>query len=120
MHELGTVVYIIDTVDKLAVENHLTKIGSVTLEVGEVSGIIPSYLTGFIYSSLVDSYCREQEASVNPKRQRRRDFGHAAVYKLKFTSKNLLLYCPTGGMLYVTMEHKYCAIAKCNVSKKFL
>ena len=42
MHELGTVVYIIDTVDKLAVENHLTKIGSVTLEVGEVSGIIPS------------------------------------------------------------------------------
>ena len=45
MHELGTVVYIIDTVDKLAVENHLTKIGSVTLEVGEVSGIIPYYLT---------------------------------------------------------------------------
>lgn len=47
MHELGTVVYIIDTVDKLAVENHLTKIGSVTLEVGEVSGIIPSYLSDF-------------------------------------------------------------------------
>ena len=44
MHELGTVVYIIDTVDKLAVENHLTKIGSVTLEVGEVSGIIPEYI----------------------------------------------------------------------------
>ncbi len=27
-----------------------------------LSGIIPSYLTGFIYSSLVDSYCSEQEA----------------------------------------------------------
>ncbi len=27
-----------------------------------LSGIVPSYLTGFIYSSLVDSYCSEQEA----------------------------------------------------------
>ncbi len=27
-----------------------------------LEGIIPSYLTGFIYSSLVDSYCSEQEA----------------------------------------------------------
>lgn len=27
-----------------------------------LNGIIPSYLTGFIYSSLVDSYCSEQEA----------------------------------------------------------
>jgi len=27
-----------------------------------LSGIIPSYLTGFIYSSLVDSYCSEQQA----------------------------------------------------------
>lgn len=27
-----------------------------------LSGIIPSYLTGYIYSSLVDSYCSEQQA----------------------------------------------------------
>ncbi len=27
-----------------------------------LAGIIPSYLTGFIYSSLVDSYCSEQQA----------------------------------------------------------
>ena len=27
-----------------------------------LEGIIPSYLTGFIYSCLVDSYCSEQEA----------------------------------------------------------
>ena len=45
MHELGTINYVIDTVEKLAVENELTKVGSVTLEVGEVSGIIPMYLT---------------------------------------------------------------------------
>ncbi|MBR0303882.1 MAG: ATP synthase F1 subunit gamma [Clostridia bacterium] len=30
-----------------------------------LSGIIPSYLTGFIYGCLVDSYCAEQQARMN-------------------------------------------------------
>ena len=47
MHELGTIYYVIDTVEKLMVENDLKEVGSITLEVGEVSGIIPMYLTEF-------------------------------------------------------------------------
>jgi hydrogenase nickel incorporation protein HypA/HybF len=47
MHELGTIYYVIDTVEKLAQENKLEKVASITLEVGEVSGIIPEYLTDF-------------------------------------------------------------------------
>ena len=47
MHELGTIYYVIDTVEKLMVENDLKKVGSITLEVGEVSGIIPMYLQEF-------------------------------------------------------------------------
>ena len=47
MHELSTIYYVIETVEKLMVENDLRKVGSITLEVGEVSGIIPSYLTEF-------------------------------------------------------------------------
>ena len=47
MHELGTIYYVIDTVEKLMVENNLSKVASITLEVGEVSGIIPEYLTDF-------------------------------------------------------------------------
>lgn len=47
MHELGTIVYVIYTVEKLAVENQLSQVGSITLEVGEVSGIVPSYLEDF-------------------------------------------------------------------------
>ena len=47
MHELGTIYYVIDTVEKLMVENNLTKVASITLEVGEVSGIIPEYLMDF-------------------------------------------------------------------------
>ncbi|MCR4855565.1 MAG: hydrogenase maturation nickel metallochaperone HypA [Erysipelotrichaceae bacterium] len=43
MHELGIVTHVAKTLDELAKENHLAKIGSVTLQVGEVSGIITDY-----------------------------------------------------------------------------
>ena len=44
MHELGTVFYVIKQVEQLCVENNLSTVGSVTLEIGEVSGIIPKYV----------------------------------------------------------------------------
>ena len=44
MHELGTVFYVIEQVEKVCKENDLTTVGSVTLEIGEVSGIIPMYI----------------------------------------------------------------------------
>ena len=45
MHELGIIVHIAKTLDQVAAENELKKIGSVTLDIGEVSGIVPEYLT---------------------------------------------------------------------------
>lgn len=45
MHELGIIVHIAKTLDQVAAENEVTKIGSVTLEIGEVSGVVPEYLT---------------------------------------------------------------------------
>ena len=44
MHELGLVNYVVKQVSKIAEENHVAKIHSVTLEFGEVSGIVTSYL----------------------------------------------------------------------------
>ena len=45
MHELGIVFHIIKGVEKTAEENGLTKVASVTVELGEVSSVIPHYLT---------------------------------------------------------------------------
>ena len=45
MHELGLVFHVIENVETIAKEQQLTEIGSVTLEVGKVSAIIPEYLT---------------------------------------------------------------------------
>ncbi|MBQ5956979.1 MAG: hydrogenase maturation nickel metallochaperone HypA [Clostridia bacterium] len=40
MHEMGIVLHIAKTLNETAEEEKITKIGSVTLQVGEVSGII--------------------------------------------------------------------------------
>jgi hydrogenase nickel incorporation protein HypA/HybF len=40
MHEMGIVIHLAKTLDELAEEHSITRIGSVTLSVGEVSGIV--------------------------------------------------------------------------------
>lgn len=45
MHELGVVFYVVRDVKQVAEENAVEKIASVTLQIGEVSGIIHEYLT---------------------------------------------------------------------------
>lgn len=39
--------YVIRTVNEVCEQNKLTKVASVTLEIGEVSGIIPDYIESF-------------------------------------------------------------------------
>ena len=41
MHELGVVFHIIDSLEEVAKENDVTQIQSVTIEIGEVSTVIP-------------------------------------------------------------------------------
>ena len=45
MHELGVVFYVIRDVKKIAEENQVSSVASVTLRIGEVSGILHDYLT---------------------------------------------------------------------------
>ena len=44
MHELGIVFHVIDAIEDVCKEQELTDVSSVTLQVGEVSGIVPDYL----------------------------------------------------------------------------
>ena len=44
MHELGVVFYVVKDVKKVAVENNVKKVSTVTIELGEVSAVIPEYL----------------------------------------------------------------------------
>ena len=47
MHELGLVNYVVKEVTRIAEENNVERIASVTLEFGEVSGIVTSYLNDY-------------------------------------------------------------------------
>ncbi len=87
MHELGTIYYVIDTVEKLMVDNDLKKVGSITLEVGEVSGIIPSYLTEFW------EYARAKTE-------------HFKETDLKIEILKAVTYCQDCKKTYPTMEYK--------------
>lgn len=44
MHELGVVFHVIKKVEEVALENDITEVASVTLEIGEVSTVIEAYL----------------------------------------------------------------------------
>ena len=44
MHELGIVFHVIKRLENLAAEQNLQQIQSVTLELGEVSGVVPEFL----------------------------------------------------------------------------
>ncbi len=45
MHEMGIVLHLAKTLDETAAQEHLTKIGKVVLQVGEVSGIMTDLFT---------------------------------------------------------------------------
>ena len=45
MHELGIVMHVVDQVEKVAVENNVERVIKLTLEVGEVSSIVPELFT---------------------------------------------------------------------------
>ena len=44
MHELGLVFHIIKAVKETAEENSVSKVTAVTMQIGEVSGVLPDYL----------------------------------------------------------------------------
>lgn len=44
MHELGVVIEVVKKVEKIAIENNLTKIESIVLQIGELSSMIPKYI----------------------------------------------------------------------------
>lgn len=44
MHELGVVFEVVKTVKRIKIENNLTKVDTIVLQVGQLSSMIPKYL----------------------------------------------------------------------------
>ncbi len=58
MHELGIVIEIVNTVEKLAREQNLTRIDTLVLQVGELSTVVPQYIRA-CYPAAVDGTMME-------------------------------------------------------------
>ena len=44
MHELGLMAEIVDKIEAVAKENNVTEIGTLVLNIGEYSGVVPEYV----------------------------------------------------------------------------
>ncbi len=62
MHELGIVVNVLEQVDAVAAENKAEKVLKVTMEVGEVSTIVPDlFIDAFNWAKKRTAYLKEAE-----------------------------------------------------------
>lgn len=86
MHELGVVFYVIKDVKAVALENNINKINSVTLEIGEVSGVI--------HEQLID--CWNWAAHKEP---------ITDGAELKIETIEAITYCEDCGRTYRTVDH---------------
>ena len=60
MHELGIVVHVIKQVEELAKKNNVKEVKEVTLEVGEVSGVVKEYFVdAFDWAKKKTEYMKE-------------------------------------------------------------
>ncbi|MGB4588626.1 MAG: hydrogenase maturation nickel metallochaperone HypA [Clostridiaceae bacterium] len=59
MHELGVIIEVVKRVEKIAIQNHLTKIDTLVIEIGELSTIIPAYIKS-CYPAAVDGTILEE------------------------------------------------------------
>lgn len=94
MHELGVVFYVVKDVKQVAEENDVERVNSVTLQIGEVSGIVHDYL--------IDcwNWARKKEPVMEEA-------------ELIIEQIDAVTYCEECGQEYGTMEHgKICPYCK--------
>lgn len=65
MHELGYAVEIVKTLEEYKVKESLTKIKSVTIDVGEATGIVPQYLSDCWDAAIADTGLTDCVLKVN-------------------------------------------------------
>lgn len=65
MHELGLVMKVIDEAEQVARANNVKRVLKLTLEVGEVSSIVPSYFTDcFEWAKRKTEYLKDAELNM--------------------------------------------------------
>jgi hydrogenase nickel incorporation protein HypA/HybF len=61
MHELGLMDAVIKTVNRIIIEENLTKVRKIVLEVGELSGTVPHFITDCYEAVVADTEYQDTE-----------------------------------------------------------
>lgn len=64
MHELGVVIRVIETVEKVMVDNNLRKVDAIILQIGELSSMIPSYVEACYPAAVYRSSLRDTKIKI--------------------------------------------------------
>lgn len=64
MHELSIVAEVVKTVEKIAIEKHLTVIDSVTLQIGEIASVVPKYIEDCYKAVIYGSMLQEMKLNI--------------------------------------------------------
>ncbi len=64
MHELGVVIRVIETVEKVVLDNQLTKVDAIILQIGELSSMIPSYVEACYPAAVYRSSLKETKLQI--------------------------------------------------------
>ena len=86
MHELGIVVHVVKQVEELATKNKVNNVTEVTLEVGEVSGVVKEY-----FIDAFNWYVKRTE--------------HMKECKLNYITIKGITYCEDCKQTYSTVEY---------------
>ncbi|WP_343339382.1 hydrogenase maturation nickel metallochaperone HypA [Terrisporobacter petrolearius] len=64
LHELGVVIEVVKTVEKVAVENDLAKIEKLVLQIGELSSMIPKYIEACYPAAIENTILQNTELEI--------------------------------------------------------
>lgn len=103
MHEMGIVLSMIDTASRLAKQYQVSKLCSVTIEVGELSSALPRYLMELWPMGAKGTVCEGSELIINEEQGIARCSGCAKEYPVMDNLKNDYPVCPYCGNDHYTI-----------------
>lgn len=65
MHELGLMAEIVDKIEAVAKENNVTEIGTLVLNIGEYSGVVPEYVEECYPAVIEGTLLEKTELKIN-------------------------------------------------------
>lgn len=64
MHELGIVIHVVETIEKIVKEQKLTHVQSLVLEIGEASGVVPHYIEEVYPIAIEQSFLKDMKLEI--------------------------------------------------------